>query len=257
MSFEYKNEEERQTNESSQQVEFTQQVIPVFPLYSYILVACLIAVFVSQLAGDGETAFMFGGENSITFGGFDKELFRNGEYWRILTGATIHGGILHLGFNSYALFIFGRLIEVLSNRAHLAIVFVLSVIGGGILSLIFLPYGSSIGASGGVVGLLGYMTVYSFKRRNLLPDGFLKNMLINIGFIAIFGLFLMGRIDNFGHLGGLIVGAAYGFIQVPADLHKDPRVVGPITEAFGMISLGVFVFTSIFSILLILQYIKL
>lgn len=257
MSFEYKNEEERQINESSQQVEFTQQVIPVFPLYSYILVACLIAVFLSQLASDGETAFMFGGENSTNFGAFNKELFRNGEYWRILTGATIHGGILHLGFNSYALFIFGRLIEVLSNRAHLAIVFLLSVIGGGILSLIFLPDGSSIGASGGVVGLLGYMTVYSFKRRNLLPDGFLKDMLINIGFIALFGIFLMDRIDNFGHLGGLIAGATYGFIQVPSDLHKDPRVINPITEAFGMISLGIFVFTSIFSILLILQYIKL
>lgn len=257
MSFEYKNEEEPQIDESSQPVELAQQVVPVFPLYSYILVACLILVFLSQLASDGETALMFGGENSVTFGGFDKELFKNGEYWRMLTGATVHGGILHLGFNSYALFIFGRLIELLSNRSHLAIVFLLSVIGGGILSLIFLPDGRSIGASGGIVGLLGYMTVYGFKRRKLLPEGFLKNMLINVGFIGIFGIFLMDRIDNFGHLGGLLTGVIYGFIQIPADLHKDPRLINAITEALGMVSIGVFVFTSIFSILLILQYIKL
>ena len=54
---------------------------------------------------------------------------------------------------------------MLSNRAHLAIVFLLSAIGGGILSLVSQPDGISVGASGGIVGLIGYLAVYAFRRR--------------------------------------------------------------------------------------------
>lgn len=255
MSFEYKNDEES-PSENEERSEIAQPATPVTPFYSFILVACLVAVFLSQLAADGSNSLLFGGETSVSLAGFDKQLFLQGQYWRILTGAALHGGLMHLFFNCYALYILGRLIELLSNRAHLAIVFLLSAIAGGILSLIFLPDNPSVGASGGIVGFLGYMTIYAFKRRKLLPEGFLKNMLFNVGFIAFVGLFLMEKVDNFGHLGGLLAGAVYGLIQIPGDLYKDPRKVSAITEGIGMIALGVFVFTSIFSILLILQFIR-
>ena len=118
------------------------------PYYTYILIASIVAVAVVQL-GTGLNA-------SIGAAGFDKPLFlRNHEYWRILTGATTHGSIIHVAMNSYAFYSFGRIFEMLSNRANLAIVFLLSAIGGGILSLVFMPDGVSVGASGGIVGLIG------------------------------------------------------------------------------------------------------
>jgi membrane associated rhomboid family serine protease len=64
--------------------------------------------------------------------------------------------------NGYALYNFGRLMELLANRAHLAIVFLLSAIGGGILSTVLSPEGLSVGASGGIVGLIGYLVIYAF-----------------------------------------------------------------------------------------------
>ncbi len=235
---------------SQEAVEFARQSQTAKPYFTYILVGAIIVVTLVQMAT--------GLDKSIEAAGFVKpDFLEKGEYWRILTGGALHGGLLHIYFNGQALYGFGNLIEYLSNRAHLAIVFVLAIIGGGLLSLLFLPEGISVGASGGIMGLIGYLAIYGYRRKRQLPPDFLKSMLINIGFIAAFGIIAYQIVDNFGHLGGLLVGAVYGFIQIPKDLHKNPRSVGTITELFGYAALGVFIFTCILSILLILQVVKL
>ena len=233
------------------ETENVQRAAPAIPYYSYILIGCLIAVSLCQFAVDGKDSIMSGGGESTLLAGFVKPLFLAGQYWRILTGAALHGGLIHLAFNCYALYTLGKLIEMLSNRAHLAIVFLLSAIGGGILSLIFLPNGVSVGASGGIVGFLGYLAVYGYKRRKLLSDSFLKNMLFNIGFIAFYGIALSSNIDNFGHLGGLLTGAVYGFLQISGDVYEDPRIVGSTTNSVGYAALGIFVLVCVFSVLVI------
>ena len=188
--------------------------------------------------------------------GFVKPAFlKNHEYWRILTGATTHGGLAHVLMNCYAFYSFGRIFEMLANRAHLAIVFLLSAIGGGILSLIFVPNGISVGASGGIVGLIGYLAVYAFRRSQFISPAFRKNLLINIGFILIFGLVLYQFIDNFGHIGGLITGGLYGLLQIPSDAHVDPREAGTAVQFAGLAAVGIYVAACCFSVLLILRVI--
>ena len=164
---------------------------------------------------------------------------------------------LHLYFNAQALYGFGNLIERLSNRAHLATVFLLAVIGGGLFSLFFMPDVISIGASGGIMGLIGYLAVYGYRRKRQLPPDFLKSMLINIGFITAFGIVAYQIVDNFGHLGGLVTGAIYGLVQIPKDLHKNPRQVSATAEISGLIALGIFIFTCILSVLLLMKFVKL
>lgn len=253
MSFQYVNEDETAA-EPIEPNENVQRAIPVFPLYSVILIVCLIAVSLCQLSVDGANSFLVGGETSITLAGFVKKAFAGGQYWRILTGAVLHGGLIHLAFNCYALYILGKLIEIFSNRAHLVIIFLLSAIGGNILSFIFLPY-DSVGASGGILGFLGYLTVYGFLRRKILSNGFLKNMLFNVAFIAFTGIFVLPNVDNFAHLGGLIIGAIYGFLQIPRDLHVDPREASENTKFAGLAALGIFIVITIFSILVLLRVI--
>ena len=157
--------------------------------------------------------------------------------------------------NCYAFYSFGKIFEMLANRAHLAIVFLLSAIGGGILSLVFMPHGTSVGASGGIVGLIGYLAIYAFRRRQFISPAFRKNLLINIGFILVFGLVLYQTIDNFGHIGGLLTGAVYGLLQIPSDAHIDPREAGTGMEFAGIAALGVYIAGCVFSILLILHII--
>lgn len=235
---------------SPEAIDFLRQGQLTKPYFSYVLVGSLVAVSLAQ--------FATGINESIESAGFVKSLFsKNHEYWRILTGGALHGSILHLYFNGQALYGFGSLIESLSNRAHLAIVFLLAVIGGGLFSLVFMPETATIGASGGIMGLIGYLAIYGYRRKRQLPPDFLKSMLINVGFIAAFGVIAYQIVDNFAHLGGFLTGAVYGFVQIPKDLHKNPRVTGNITKVFGFIALGVFIFTCVLSILLILKIIRL
>ena len=216
------------------------------PVYTILLILGIAAVFVAQIAT--------GLEISALRAGFDKPAFlKSHEYWRILTGATTHGSILHVVMNCYAFYSFGRIVELISNRAHLAIVFLCSAVAGGVLSLIFVPGGLSVGASGGIVGLIGYLAVYAFKRRKFVSYEFRKSLLINIGFILIFGLALYQVIDNYGHIGGLIFGALYGLVQIPSDEYVDPRVAGPVTTLSGIASVGIYLAACAFSILLILK----
>jgi hypothetical protein len=135
-------------------VEFARQAELSTPYFTYVLVGLIVAVTLCQMS--------VGLAEAVEMAGFDKSAFMNkGEYWRILTGATLHGGVLHIFFNGQALLGFGGLIEYLSNRAHLTIVFVLAIIGGGLCSLLLMPDAlPSIGASGGVMGLIGYLAIY-------------------------------------------------------------------------------------------------
>ena len=252
MSLQYEKEVEN-AETSAEQTENAQRVMPVFPLYSAVVIVCLIAVSVCQVVVDGQSTILMGGEKSVLLAGFDKPLFAAGQYWRILTGAVLHGGLIHLIFNCYAFYSLGRIIETLSNRAHLAIVFLLAAIGGGILSFIFLPAGISVGASGGIIGFLGYLTVYGFKRRKIMSDDFLKNMVFNIIFIGVVGVFFIPNVDNFAHLGGLLAGAIYGLVQIPSDIHQDPRKVDGKTEMIGLVALGIIIAVAVFSGMVLLK----
>ena len=214
------------------------------PAYTVAIMIGIALVFLTQV-------YVGLSERQAFAAAFDKPAFREGSYWLILTGATVHGGWAHAVMNSYALFSFGRIFEELSNRAHLAIVFVLSALGGGLLSFAFTPDGSSVGASGGIVGLISYLAVYAFRRRRFISYEFRKSLLINIGFILIFGLVLYQVIDNFGHIGGFIAGAVYGFLQIPSDETVDPRTAGSSVELAGLGAL--YLAACIFSILLTLR----
>lgn len=252
--------QEKRVDETGEiQPENARAVVILFPLYSVILIACLAVVFICQVADDGVDSILMGSNLSVDLAGFVKSDFVKGEYWRILTGAVLHGGLIHLFFNCYALYQLGRPIEILSNRAHLAIVFLLAAIGSGILSFIFYPITPSVGASGAIMGFFGYLTVYAYKRRKLMPPDFLKSMIYNIIFIGVMGWFIpyatgnRVMIDNFGHLGGLLVGFAYGFLQIPSDVYKDPREVGKTLDILGLVSLGIMIAVSAFAVLLLLQ----
>jgi rhomboid protease GluP len=249
MSLQHVNEDDLQPESDEAE---TREPAGPFPIYTFILLGCIALVFAAQYLTSNDPEFWAFDRFSATYAGFDKQAFLKGhEYWRILTGATVHSGILHVGMNSYALYMFGRLMELLSSRAHLAIVFILSALGGGMLSLIFNPAIPSVGASGGIVGLLSYLAVYAFKRRKFISPEFRKSLLINIGFILIFGLVLYQVIDNYGHIGGLLVGAIYGYIQIPRDEYVDPRSAGWVTKLAGLGALGLYITTSILTILLL------
>lgn len=220
--------------------------IPV-PYYTYLMVAAIVCVYLIQMEGDFNA--------SLEKGAFVKPLFLEGEYGRFFSGFVMHGSLMHIFFNSYALYSFGNIFETLSNRAHLPIVVLLSAIMGNVASLAFNPEGASVGASGGVIGLLGYIAIYVYKRRQFLNPAFSKNIIFNVGFVLVIGLLLSSVIDNYAHIGGIVTGAVYGFIQIPTDPFKDPRNAGAFADSVGIICLGIFLCTALLTSLYLIGFI--
>lgn len=223
-------------------------VIPPPPYYTFWMVGCLVATFLVQAN--------VGILESVQLTAFDKQSFLQGQrFWTILTSIVTHGSFPHIFFNGFALYSFGRLFEVLSNRGHMPTIFILSALSGNFLSLLINPTIASIGASGGVIGLLGYIAVYTLKRKQFLDPTFRRDIFVNIGFIALMGFVLYGVVDNYAHLGGLLAGAFYGLIQIPSDTKADPRRIGPIADGVGFVCLGIFTALCAFTSLSLLDII--
>jgi membrane associated rhomboid family serine protease len=143
--------------------------------------------------------------------GLVKDAVWHGELWRLLTGPLLHGNFIHLYFNVLALFVLGSVVEALAGWALSAVILLLSILGGSLFSLLLLP-ATSVGISGGLMGLIGFLTILGFFHRQHLPPGFLRSMLVSIALIAALGIVAFSYIDNAAHLGGLVVGTILGLI---------------------------------------------
>jgi membrane associated rhomboid family serine protease len=144
-----------------------------------------------------------------------NDRIRAGEVWRLLTAMFLHLGLGHLIFNCSALAEFGRAVENLYGRRRLLLVYFTAGIVGFAASFITMPQ-PSIGASGGIFGLMGVLITVGFRYRHRLPVNARRRltveMAICIGINIALGL-LATFIDNAAHIGGLIAGIACGAIM--------------------------------------------
>jgi len=167
-----------------------------------ILIAInIIAFFASYILSD----FNFSAYNLLRMGGLYSPLVKNGEIWRLITSGFLHGGLLHLLFNMYSLYLIGIQIEnFIGKWKYLAIYFV-SMICAGLMSSVITPDVVSVGASGALFGLLGSLVYFGFHYR-LYLGSVLKNQIIPLIVLNLFLGFTMSGIDNAAHIGGLIGG---------------------------------------------------
>jgi membrane associated rhomboid family serine protease len=137
-----------------------------------------------------------------------------GEWWRLITASFLHGGILHLLFNMYALYLFGPSLEAAFGHVRFAVLYLLSALGGSAVSYLFAnPVQPSLGASGAVFGILGATLVVS---RRLRYDVRAVTVLIAINLVLGF---VIEGIDWRAHVGGLLTGmaVAYAFAYAPRE----------------------------------------
>lgn len=128
--------------------------------------------------------------------------------WTILTGAFLHGGIMHIGFNMLTLYWVGRAIEPALGRWRYLTIYLVSALGGSAFVIawcLIQPaqiYVGTVGASGAVFGLFG--AVFVLQRLHGSDTTSIVALLVaNLayGFIA-------SGISWQAHIGGLVVGAA-------------------------------------------------
>jgi len=154
--------------------------------------------------------------------------FTETQAWRMLTSTFMHASVLHLLFNMFSLFIFGRLIEQAIGRVRFAVLYLLAAFGGSVAVLLLAPTSAVVGASGAIFGLLG--AFFIIQRR---LGGNNTQLLVLIGLNVAFG-FIVPNVAWQAHLGGLVVGAAVAAVYM-ATRHRSKRAV----QVASVIAIGV------------------
>lgn len=134
-------------------------------------------------------------------------LIEQGEWWRLVTSAFLHGNLMHILFNMYALYNLGPFLEMRLRKVRFTAIYFISAITSGILSYFMTP-SVSVGASGAIFGLLGAFLVLALRSREKGLRRVLPNILFILGINLMIGFAGSGVIDNFGHIGGLLGGMA-------------------------------------------------
>jgi rhomboid protease GluP len=191
------------------------------PRWTFILLGVNVAVFLAMtIFGALNGLGLNGSQDSrvlLMFGAMQNQLMAQGEYHRLLTSMFLHIGLIHLLFNSYALYVVGQDVERLYGSARFLLIYFLSGLGGSLASFVLGAGGISAGASGAIFGLFGASIAYFYLHRQTFgPRGQaqLRSLLMLAGINLFLGFTIPG-INNLAHLGGLIFGLLLGWILAP------------------------------------------
>ena len=199
------------------------------PLVTYGLIGLDVLVFGAQyLVGVNEV--------SGNYGMWPIGVAANGEWWRLLTSAFLHGSILHLIFNMYVLFAFGPTLERILGHWRFVVLFLISALGGSVASYVFSDVRTvSVGASGAIFGLMGALVIAG---RRLRFD--ITQVLVLIGINIAIGFFSAGT-DWRAHLGGLATGAAMAVVFIlPERRHRTlVQVLGTVVVLAVLVGVAV------------------
>ena len=164
----------------------------------------------------------FPGAVEVLFGANYAPLVWQGQWFRLLTSAFLHGGALHLGMNMVALHQVGSVIEPYYGRARLVGVYLASAIAASAASLLLHSRPTvSVGASGAIAGLIGAGAVAGQMVGTEGGRAFRNAMLRWAGIIIAFGFAVPG-IDNSAHVGGFVAGIASSAALSRGVRRRDP-----------------------------------
>jgi membrane associated rhomboid family serine protease len=199
------------------------------PFFTYIImIVCTVCLIISIGMNDWKVEPltvnpMIGpsAQTLIDVGAKKTSLIVNeGEWYRLFTPMFLHAGIIHFVLNMLALWFIGYAVEQNHGFLNVAILFIVPATGGTIISALFLPEYISVGASGGIFGLIGGCIADIIANWNLLFSKELNQgesfkhvkvliwLMLDILLNVIIGL--TPFVDNFTHLGGMVYGLLCG-----------------------------------------------
>lgn len=194
---------------------------PEFLSMSTLLVLALIGVHLRIWLAAGSAAFGLPIQLLIDFGGRYPPLLAD-EPWRLLTAIFLHAGLLHLAFNALALASIGPRIEELYGRLTLLLLFVVTGTLASAASAAVGVQGVGIGASGGIMGLVGAAAGHGQRVGTSHGKALRNSMLQWAAYTVIFGFWI--HADNAAHLFGFVAGAVFGYLVRPS-AWKHPRLL--------------------------------
>ena len=193
----------------------------VLPIATYAIIGLTAAISVTaMIASPADSQLIY------NFLSLDKEAIAAGQFWRIWTVTLVHGGfeagfafaLMHLGFNMYALYICGPLVEQIYGSIRMVGFYIVAAAGGTIATYAFGDARFGVGASGAIFGMFGVL--FAASRLHLpMIDRRGRALLSQIGTLIVINVligFSLGFVDNIAHIGGLVAGLLLGVAFSPA-----------------------------------------
>jgi membrane associated rhomboid family serine protease len=193
---------------------------------TYALVGICVLAFLGEVASGGSIG---GGGGTLTENGalIARALDASGQLvgvtegqpYRLVTSAFLHAGIIHLGLNMFALYILGTLLEPAIGTARFVGVYAVSVLCGSFLVMVIDPNQLTVGASGGIFGLMAAAFL-------IARDRGLDELASQIGFFVIINVaftFGVSSISVGAHIGGLVGGAIAAILVNQLDRRRIPN----------------------------------
>jgi rhomboid protease GluP len=173
--------------------------------------------------GTGQGSFMsIDGRTLLIFGSKFAPFLSAGQWWRLVTAGFLHGDLMHILMNSWALFDLGAAVEEAYGTARLLVFYFVSTVTGFYMSAVMAPRSNSMGASAALCGLLGAMIALGMRDRSSMGDA-MRGMYIRwLVFIMVIS-FVVPNVDLWAHAGGFIGGFVLAYIS------GQPRYTG-VTE---------------------------
>jgi rhomboid protease GluP len=221
-------------NPLAQEREFAQRLRALAPRtwITWAIVALNIAAWLATVAA-GADPLQPGAAQLLALGANSAYAVQHGQWWRLLTAAFLHIGLLHLAMNMLGLLLLGPTVERIYGHGPFLLLYLGCALAGGAASLHFSAQGGvSVGASGAVFGVAGALLTAVFHHRRRLPLLFGKRTLGGIGFFIVYSLVqgMAPGVDNAAHIGGLAAGVALAFI-LPERFSSRPDRRGSVLRA--------------------------
>ncbi|HET7484252.1 MAG TPA: rhomboid family intramembrane serine protease [Solirubrobacterales bacterium] len=173
---------------------------------TFILIGLNVIVFLAEIAsGSGGTSV--GGSSAVANFGLFGPSVAEGEWYRLVGGGFLHASLFHIGFNMFALYFLGRLLEPGIGTPRFVAVYIAALFGGAFGALLLSPDALTVGASGAIFGIFGATFVIARGRG-------IDAVASSIGVILVLNLAIsLGSPDISlgGHLGGLVAGVICAF----------------------------------------------
>lgn len=190
------------------------------PRVTYVILGITVVAYLLQLLSQ----YIYGYDLAVGLGAKANDAIRAGQLWRFFTPMLLHGSIMHIAFNMYALNAFGAGLERRYGHGRFLLLYVLGGFAGTVFSFLF-SSAYSIGASGAIFGLIGAEGIFLFQNRKLFGAQ-VGRAINNVVFVVAINLFLglQPGIDNWGHIGGLMGGLIFAWFAGP---HWEVQGISP------------------------------
>lgn len=177
------------------------QYLRLYPVVSTLIALNLIIHILTWIPGIGDLLYYYGVGSNF--------LIKAGEWWRFITPMFLHGGLMHLLFNMFSLFLFGPELERLTGKVRFITIYLLAGLFGTAATYFLQPLDYlHVGASGAIFGIFGAFGALLYYGRRSLPQ--LRQIILPIIVISIVMTFLTPNVNATAHIAGMITGFLIG-----------------------------------------------